>query len=226
MPSPAVLGSAAPGAVDTALYTVPSVGNAFAVGNLFVTNTGSTVYTFRVSLDADGGTGSLAAAEAIYYDCPIGPNETVEIKKICLQTGAKIWVRGSNSAVNFNMTGLRYWYQYILDLPKVLGASNGSSGSDTLVYTVPTSATCEGAVFKVFICNTGTSSRTFRVYLDDSTVGTVATAEAIYYDTPIGPNETVEIEGLALQPASRLYYRASSTDITCVVTGTEIVKTI
>ncbi len=215
------IAASAPGTSDTTLVTVPS--RTYYVAQLIVCNQDTSPATFRVALDADGGTGSLSVAEAIFYLTPIAANESIIIRKLCLQPAAKVWVRASTSNVTFNLHGIEYGDDAIIDFPKILGASNGSSGSDTAVFTA-NSTNALGTSFKAFVCNTGSSPRTYRLHLDADGGGVIAATETIAYDVSIGPAETMEWEGLVLPSGGKFYYRASSTDITVVATGSEVVK--
>lgn len=222
MPVLTNIGASKPAAAtDTALVTVGA--RTYYIAQLVICNQATSDTTFRVSLDADGGSGSLTAAEAIFYNAPIGPNETIIVRKLCLQETAKVWVRSASGNVSFNLHGVQYYDELRMELAKILGNSNGSSGSDTLVFTA-NSTNALGTSFKTFICNTGTSARTFRLHLDADGGGVIATSETIAYDMPIGPSETIEFEGLVLPSGGKLYYQASSTDVSVVATGCEVIK--
>jgi hypothetical protein len=92
----ALFRGAATTTTSTTLYTVPASTTAI-VTNIAVSNTGSSAYTFTLSLDAvDIHTAtSIAANTTVYIDC-----------KQVLATTKTIKGGASNIAVNFHISGM------------------------------------------------------------------------------------------------------------------------
>lgn len=74
-----ILGQSAPSAATgTTLYTGPS-STKTVISVVTVCNRSNVATSFRLSIDQDaGGDGN---SDYLYYDCPIGANETLEVAK-------------------------------------------------------------------------------------------------------------------------------------------------
>ena len=105
---------------------------------------------------------------------------------------------------------------------KQLGQARENSTNAVSVYSPAASTT---AIIKgIILCNTTTAAATYRVFLDDNGT-TYDQSTALFYDAPIGPNETISIDTfLAMSDATgNLAYRSSSANaITITVFGAEI----
>jgi len=92
----ALFRGAATTTTTTLLYTVPASTTAI-ITNIAVTNTGSSAYTFTLSLDD----------VALHTTTAIAPNTTVYIdSKQALATAKTIKGGASNTAVNFHISGM------------------------------------------------------------------------------------------------------------------------
>jgi len=92
----ALFRGAATTTVTTTLYTVPASTTAI-ITSIAITNTGSSAYTFTLSLDD----------VALHTTTSISPNTTVYIdSKQALATTKTIKGGASNTAVNFHISGM------------------------------------------------------------------------------------------------------------------------
>lgn len=100
-----ILGQQAPNATtETDLYTVPSSTSA-VISSIVVCNRGTSAGTFRISTSAAGG--ATANKDYIYYDLPIGANDTfVATMGISLATTDKIRVYASSANMSFSAYGV------------------------------------------------------------------------------------------------------------------------
>jgi len=72
---------------------------------------------------------------------------------------------------------------------KVLGQSAPAAGTDTTIYTVP--AATQAVISTIFVSSTG-SATTIRLRV--GVAGAAASAKQwIFFDSPIGPNQTIAI---------------------------------
>jgi hypothetical protein len=104
---------------------------------------------------------------------------------------------------------------------KILGTS-APGGSATAVYTVPDSTTVE--VTTLTACNQTKATQTVRVAILAGGGTTPATAEYIYYDTPLEKNRTLLLDaaqGMWLEAGATIVVSASSTAVSFVATGKE-----
>ena len=99
-----VLGQVSPSATtETDLYTVPAVTSAVA-SSVIVCNRSAVLATFRISIAVGGGT--TAPKDYIYYDLPIGANDTfIATIGVTLATTDKVKVYASNTNLSFSLYG-------------------------------------------------------------------------------------------------------------------------
>jgi hypothetical protein len=99
-----VLGQQSPvGSLETNLYTVPSSTSAIA-SSIIIANRGTSVATFRVSIAVNNA--STTAKDYIYYDLPIGANDTfIATIGITLGFNDRVRVFASNSNLSFSLYG-------------------------------------------------------------------------------------------------------------------------
>ena len=98
------LGQSSPSATtETALYTVPAATSAIA-SSIVVCNRSSVLSTFRVSVAVGGG--ATANKDYIYYDLPIGANDTfIATVGLTLATTDVVRVYASNTNLSFSLYG-------------------------------------------------------------------------------------------------------------------------
>lgn len=99
-----VLGQAAPNATtETTLYTVPASTSA-VVSTLTVTNRGSGLSTFRVSVSVGGG--ATATKDYVYYDITMAGYDTFAATfGMTLGAGDVVRVYTSTNTLSFNLFG-------------------------------------------------------------------------------------------------------------------------
>ena len=86
--------------VNTSGYIVP-VDNSAVISSVVVCNRGLSSATFRIAT-IPGGLGDLDVSQYLYYDVPVGANDTfVATIGITLAAENTIMVRASSSDVNF-----------------------------------------------------------------------------------------------------------------------------
>jgi len=98
------LGQSSPSATtETALYTVPAATSAIA-SSIIVSNRSSVLSTFRVSVAVGGG--ATANKDYIYYDLPIGANDTfIATVGLTLAATDVVRVYASNTNLSFSLYG-------------------------------------------------------------------------------------------------------------------------
>jgi hypothetical protein len=98
------LGQSSPSATtETALYTVPAATSAIA-SSIVVCNRSSVLSTFRVSVAVGGGV--TADKDYIYYDLPIGANDTfIATVGLTLAATDVVRVYASNTNLSFSLYG-------------------------------------------------------------------------------------------------------------------------
>ena len=102
---------------------------------------------------------------------------------------------------------------------KVLGQQNPATTTDTALYTVP--AATQAVISTIAICNTG-AAITFRVRVVPSGASS-ATRQYLFYDMPIGANQTVTLTaGLTLAAGDALWVYAGSATLAFQAFGQEI----
>ena len=99
-----VLGQSSPAATtETDLYTVPAATSAVA-SSVIVCNRSAVLSTFRISIAVAGG--ATANKDYIYYDLPIGANDTfIATIGVTLATTDKVKVYASNTNLSFSLYG-------------------------------------------------------------------------------------------------------------------------
>lgn len=99
-----VLGQSSPAATtETDLYTVPAATSAVA-SSVIVCNRSSVLATFRISIAIGGGVTDLK--DYIYYDLPIGANDTfIATIGVTLATTDEVRVYSSNTNLSFSLYG-------------------------------------------------------------------------------------------------------------------------
>ena len=105
--------------------------------------------------------------------------------------------------------------------PKVLAQLRPANTNAASIYSPPTNTTPE--ITKIIICNTSSSARTFRIFLDDDGT-TYDTTTALFYDAPIPANGTrILRETLGMRDSTgNLAVRSSAAnDLTFTVFGRE-----
>ena len=103
---------------------------------------------------------------------------------------------------------------------KVLGQSSPLATTETLLYVVPSATTAIGS--SIIIANRGTSVASFRVSI---AVGGLTTTnkDYIYYDLPIGANDTfIATIGITLATTDEVRVYASNTNLSFSLYGSEI----
>jgi hypothetical protein len=99
-----VLGQVSPSATtETALYTVPAATSAVA-SSVIVCNRSAVLSTFRISIAVAGA--STATKDYIYYDLPIGANDTfIATIGVTLAATDVVRVYASNTNLSFSLYG-------------------------------------------------------------------------------------------------------------------------
>ncbi len=99
-----VLGQSSPSATtETALYTVPAATSAVA-SSVIVCNRSAVLSTFRISIAIAGAT--TAPKDYIYYDLPIGANDTfIATIGVTLAATDEVRVYSSNTNLSFSLYG-------------------------------------------------------------------------------------------------------------------------
>ena len=90
-------------------------------------------------------------------------------------------------------------------LKKLFQAQLGAG--DTLLYTCP--ALVRTTVVALYITNTDTVDRTFRLHQVDSG-GSISATNALYYDQPVTARRTLRDGGIILEPGQLLRGLASA----------------
>lgn len=99
-----VLGQVSPSATtETALYTVPAATSAVA-SSVIVCNRSAVLSTFRISIAVGGA--ATATKDYIYYDLPIGANDTfIATIGVTLAATDVVRVYASNTNLSFSLYG-------------------------------------------------------------------------------------------------------------------------
>lgn len=98
-----VLGQSSPSATtETDLYTVAAT--SAVASSVIVCNRSSVLSTFRISIAVGGG--ATANKDYIYYDLPIGANDTfIATIGVTLAATDKVKVYSSNTNLSFSLYG-------------------------------------------------------------------------------------------------------------------------
>jgi hypothetical protein len=103
---------------------------------------------------------------------------------------------------------------------KVLGQSSPTATTETALYTVP--AATSAVASSVIVCNRSAVLSTFRISI---AIGGAATTnkDYIYYDLPIGANDTfIATIGVTLAATDVVRVYASNTNLSFSLYGSEI----
>ena len=102
-----ILGQTAPGAANTALFTVPS-GKSAVISTIAVCNQTGGELLFRIATQksADASTVTILSKQYIAYDSKVAGNDTTFVTiGATLAAGDQIIVYGSTSSISFNAYG-------------------------------------------------------------------------------------------------------------------------
>lgn len=103
---------------------------------------------------------------------------------------------------------------------KILGQSAPAATTEVDLYTVP--ASTDAVVSTVTVCNRGTASGTFRIYVSPAGAAT-ADANYLIYDAELDAKATIALTlGITLDTTDELRIYASSADFSFNAFGTEI----
>lgn len=104
---------------------------------------------------------------------------------------------------------------------KRLAATAVTANTNTLLYQTSTGKAT--VISSIFVCNTSTSTGTFRIAVCPGAIGSVAIQDYIYYDIPIYGNDTYcSTTGITMAANSTIMVRASSANTVFSVFGSEI----
>ena len=105
-------------------------------------------------------------------------------------------------------------------LYKVLGQSSPAATTETALYTVP--AATSAVASSVIVCNRSAVLSTFRISIAIAGA-TTANKDYIYYDLPIGANDTfIATIGVTLAATDVVRVYASNTNLSFSLYGSEI----
>ena len=105
-------------------------------------------------------------------------------------------------------------------LYKVLGQSSPAATTETALYTVP--ADTSAVASSVIVCNRSAVLSTFRISIAIAGA-TTANKDYIYYDLPIGANDTfIATIGVTLATTDVVRVYASNTNLSFSLYGSEI----
>ena len=106
------------------------------------------------------------------------------------------------------------------DTLQILGQYSPAADSLYTLYTVP--AVTSAVVSSIMICNTNSSSVTFRVSV--AIAGAIdAISQYIYYDLPLLANDTfVATIGVSLATTDQIRVQANATNVAFTVSGVQI----
>jgi hypothetical protein len=103
---------------------------------------------------------------------------------------------------------------------KTLGQSNPAATTETDLYTVP--AATSAVASSVIVCNRSAVLSTFRISIAIAGA-TTANKDYIYYDLPIGANDTfIATIGVTLAATDVVRVYASNTNLSFSLYGSEI----
>lgn len=104
----------------------------------------------------------------------------------------------------------------------ILGSSNPSAGTNTVLYTVPARTTVE--ITTLSACNRGAAEVVIRAALLASGGSSPSNAEYLYYNLKVDANSTLMLDaahGLWLQTAATLVVYAAPATVSFLATGLE-----
>ena len=105
------------------------------------------------------------------------------------------------------------------DTAKILGQVATSATTETALYTVPSATTT--VVSSLYVVNRGTASTSFRISCSVASAAT-ATKDYLYYDVPIGANDTfVATVGLSLGASDIIRVYAGNANLSFTAFGLE-----
>jgi hypothetical protein len=103
---------------------------------------------------------------------------------------------------------------------KTLGQSSPSATTETALYTVP--AATSAVASSVIVCNRSAVLSTFRISIAIAGAAT-SNKDYIYYDLPIGANDTfIATIGVTLAATDEVRVYASNTNLSFSLYGSEI----
>jgi hypothetical protein len=106
------------------------------------------------------------------------------------------------------------------DTLKNLGQSAPAATTNTELYVVP-SATA-ASISSIFVANRGATSASFRIWIEVAGVA-VDNKQYMYYDVPIGANDTfATTTGIMMAATDTLNVRASTADLSFSAYGVEV----
>lgn len=110
-----------------------------------------------------------------------------------------------------------------MEIKKILGQSNPSATTGTIVYTVPDA---KGAVISsIVVCNQAATAGTFRVYVTYA-ANSPASKDYLYYDVAIAANDTfTAVIGITLSNADYINVYCSSVNFSFNIFGAEFDQT-
>lgn len=103
---------------------------------------------------------------------------------------------------------------------EILGQQAPSAATSTTLYTGPSST--KTVVSVVTVCNRSTTPTSFRLSVDDAAGGD-SNADYLYFDCPIGANETLEVaKGIVLEATDLLRCYNTLATVTFCAFGVKI----
>lgn len=103
---------------------------------------------------------------------------------------------------------------------KVLGQQNPSATTSTTLYTCP--AATQTVVSKVTVCNRSATPTSFRLGIDVNGAGD-SNEDYLFYDFPIGANESIDVmQGCTLDASDLIRCYATLATLTFSAFGEEI----
>jgi hypothetical protein len=103
---------------------------------------------------------------------------------------------------------------------KILGQSAPAATTEVDLYTVP--AATSAIVSTVSVCNRGSASGTYRIYVSPAGAST-ANANYLVYDANLGANATVTLTlGITLATTDELRVYASTADFSFNAFGSQV----
>lgn len=103
---------------------------------------------------------------------------------------------------------------------KILGQSAPAATTETALYTVP--AATETIISSIVVCNRGTASGTYRIYVASNGAAT-ANSQYLVYDSTAAAKETIALTlGITLDASDVLRVYASTADFSFNAFGSEV----